>query len=121
MGDEKLASYRWPGSQVIIDDTKPGKLLVIIFSHFSVIFFFTHSRHIHSCFRKLGLEFYLQHYIVVVVIIVVVFSFSFDAVKCSKIFAVCKFSILICQKNPLSIVQEFFLIKWIVNHLTKET
>ena len=39
LGDEKLASYRWPGSQVIIDDTKPGKLLVIIFSHFSVIFF----------------------------------------------------------------------------------
>lgn len=103
LGDEKLASYRWPGSQVIIDDTKPGKLLVIIFSHFSVIFFCSHSRHIHSCFRKLGLEFYLQQYIVVF------FSFSFDAVKCSKIFAVCKFSILICQKNPLSIVQEFFL------------
>ena len=40
LGDEKLASYRWPGSQVIIDDTKPGKLLVIIFSHFSVIFLF---------------------------------------------------------------------------------
>ena len=39
LGDEKLASYRWPGSQVIIDDTKPGKLLVIIFSYFSVIFF----------------------------------------------------------------------------------
>ena len=30
LGDEKLAAYRWPGSQVIIDDTKPGKLLVII-------------------------------------------------------------------------------------------
>ena len=28
LGDEKLAAYRWPGSQVIIDDTKPGKLLV---------------------------------------------------------------------------------------------
>ncbi|XP_078381273.1 uncharacterized protein LOC144664036 isoform X2 [Oculina patagonica] len=27
LGDEKLAAYRWPGSQVIIDDTKPGKLL----------------------------------------------------------------------------------------------
>ena len=39
LGDEKLASYRWPGSQVIIDDTKPGKLLVIIFSYFSVISF----------------------------------------------------------------------------------
>ena len=25
MGDD-LASYRWPGSQVIIDETKPGKL-----------------------------------------------------------------------------------------------
>lgn len=31
LGDEKLAAYRWPGSQVIIEDTKPGKLLVIIF------------------------------------------------------------------------------------------
>lgn len=30
LGDEKLAAYRWPGSQVIIEDTKPGKLLVII-------------------------------------------------------------------------------------------
>jgi len=31
LGDEKLAAYRWPGSQVIIEDTKPGKLLVTIF------------------------------------------------------------------------------------------
>ena len=31
---EDLASYRWPGSQVIIDETKPGKLLV------RLIFFF---------------------------------------------------------------------------------
>lgn len=31
LGDEKLAAYRWPGSQVIIEDTKPGKLLVIVF------------------------------------------------------------------------------------------
>ena len=30
LGDEKLAAYRWPGSQVIIEDTKPGKLLVIV-------------------------------------------------------------------------------------------
>ena len=30
LGDEKLAAYRWPGSQVIIEDTKPGKLLVTI-------------------------------------------------------------------------------------------
>lgn len=27
LGDD-LALYRWPGSQVIIDDTRPGKLLV---------------------------------------------------------------------------------------------
>lgn len=30
LGDEKLAAYRWPGSQVVIEDTKPGKLMVII-------------------------------------------------------------------------------------------
>lgn len=34
LGDEKLAAYRWPGSQVIIEDTKPGKLLVIILSKY---------------------------------------------------------------------------------------
>ena len=34
LGDEKLAAYRWPGSQVIIEDTKPGKLLVTIIYSF---------------------------------------------------------------------------------------
>lgn len=37
LGDEKLAAYRWPGSQVIIDDTKPGKLLVMIISYLNII------------------------------------------------------------------------------------
>ena len=34
---EDLASYRWPGSQVIIDETKPGKLLVRLIFFFSTL------------------------------------------------------------------------------------
>ena len=34
LGDEKLAAYRWPGSQVVIEDTKPGKLLVFNFFYY---------------------------------------------------------------------------------------
>ena len=105
LGDEKLASYRWPGSQVIIDDTKPGKLLVIIFSYFSVIFFVPIQGIFIPVLENLVWSFTYS----IILLLLFFFSFSFDAVKCSKIFAVCKFSILICQKNPLSIVQEFFL------------
>ena len=106
LGDEKLASYRWPGSQVIIDDTKPGKLLVIIFSHFSVIFFVPIQGIFIPVLENLVWSF---TYSIILLLLLLFFLFSFDAVNCSRIFAVCKFSILICPKNPLSIVQEFFL------------
>ena len=53
LGDEKLAAYRWPGSQVIIEDTKPGKLLVIIFLSLNEIIFdittAVHWQHLSTC------------------------------------------------------------------------